>query len=189
VCSSDLEAAGAKLHLVRDALQMQNVQLRPWQAAIARDSGSIDIDGHIALLPEPANEVSIVNRTGRKLRGVVLWLPGGQLKFAEELAAGGRLSSSKLTSISHCVTTTSTTPNTSHFEPQRCRDELARVSTTLTDAWIAITNRYPPRHWFPNGTPVLLAQIDGGDGSTRDTNIEIEHNRLLIRVVGFGGPP
>jgi hypothetical protein len=37
--------------------------------------------------------------------------------------------------------------------------------------------------------PVLLAQMDGGQGKTSDSGLRLESDRLLVRVVGWGGAP
>jgi len=40
--------------------------------------------------------------------------------------------------------------------------------------------------WFPRGVPVVLAQIDGGEGRTSDSGFRLDQDRLLVRVVGWG---
>jgi hypothetical protein len=37
--------------------------------------------------------------------------------------------------------------------------------------------------------PVLLAQVEGGEGRTSDTGLRLDSDRVLVRVVGFGGKP
>jgi hypothetical protein len=44
-------------------------------------------------------------------------------------------------------------------------------------------------NWFPADVPVLLGQLDGGEGKSRDAGISIERDRLLVRIVGYGGRP
>ena len=43
--------------------------------------------------------------------------------------------------------------------------------------------------WFPHDTPVLLAQLDGGEGMTVDLSVKLESDRALVRVLGWGGMP
>ena len=43
--------------------------------------------------------------------------------------------------------------------------------------------------WFPDDVPVLLAQLDGGEGRLSDAGLKLESDRLLVRVVGWGGKP
>jgi hypothetical protein len=37
--------------------------------------------------------------------------------------------------------------------------------------------------------PVLIAQIDGGEGNTRDAGLALESDRAFVRIVGWGGKP
>ena len=41
----------------------------------------------------------------------------------------------------------------------------------------------------PDDVPVLIAQLDGGEGRLKDTGYEIDRDRVIVRVVGFGGVP
>jgi hypothetical protein len=60
----------------------------------------------------------------------------------------------------------------------------------LADAWSAIeTNAGTQVNWFPEDVPVLLAQMDGGEGRTSDTGLKLEQDRVLVRIVGQGGRP
>jgi len=43
--------------------------------------------------------------------------------------------------------------------------------------------------WFPDDAPVVLAEMTGGEGLTRDSGLSMESDRLLLRVVGEGGAP
>jgi hypothetical protein len=43
--------------------------------------------------------------------------------------------------------------------------------------------------WFPDGVPTLLSQLDGGEGTTSDSRLNLDSDRVLVRVVGFGGHP
>jgi hypothetical protein len=41
--------------------------------------------------------------------------------------------------------------------------------------------------WFPDDVPVVLGEIEGGEGAKSDTGLRVESDRLLFRVVGEGG--
>ncbi len=43
--------------------------------------------------------------------------------------------------------------------------------------------------WFPESVPVLVAQLDGGEGRLHDAGLRMESDRLLVRIVGYGGRP
>jgi hypothetical protein len=60
----------------------------------------------------------------------------------------------------------------------------------LGDAWWAVEEAASDSvDWFPDGVPVLLGQLDGGEGRTSDSGLRLESDRLLVRIVGFGGRP
>jgi hypothetical protein len=41
--------------------------------------------------------------------------------------------------------------------------------------------------WWPDEVPVLIAQLAGGEGVTRDSGFEVTQDRVLVRVIGWGG--
>ena len=60
----------------------------------------------------------------------------------------------------------------------------------IEDAWLAVVDSIPMSvDWFPAGVPSLLAQLDGGEGTTDDSGLTVDSDRLLVRVVGYGGTP
>ncbi|MEO6418181.1 MAG: hypothetical protein ABIP39_02150, partial [Polyangiaceae bacterium] len=43
--------------------------------------------------------------------------------------------------------------------------------------------------WWPDATPVVIGEIEGGEHTLRDSGLVVEHDRVLFRVVGRGGAP
>jgi hypothetical protein len=67
---------------------------------------------------------------------------------------------------------------------------IQRDAPGLSEAWSALEDAANDQvDWFPDGVPVLLAQLDGGEGRASDSGLRLESDRLLVRVVGFGGKP
>ncbi len=60
----------------------------------------------------------------------------------------------------------------------------------MTDAWEALAG-YAGNEadWWPNGVPVLIGQLEGGEGKPTDTGLDVDIDRVLVRVVGVGGVP
>ena len=67
---------------------------------------------------------------------------------------------------------------------------LERDAPHLADAWAAMEEASGQQvDWLPASVPVVLAQLDGGEGPRRDAGLEIESDRLLVRIIGYGGRP
>jgi len=43
--------------------------------------------------------------------------------------------------------------------------------------------------FWPEDVPVLVGQMDGGEGKLTDSGFPLEADRALLRVVGVGGVP
>lgn len=177
----------------RDGLRLADVPLRPWQTAVVREDGWVDLGTGIALLPAGPNEVVVDNGTDRKLRGLMLQLPSAkELSWLDELAPGATASSKQFSPLSGALgmRTTPSGLSLADFHVYAARDELERVSDGLGDAWDAIASATTAeRSWFPGDVPTLLAQLDGGEGRTADAGLPLDSDRVLIRVVGLGGEP
>ena len=62
------------------------------------------------------------------------------------------------------------------------------VTTGMSSVPSAVVAAIPGRkNWFPTDVPVLLAQLEGGEGDQRDTGLTVDSDRVLVRVVGYGG--
>jgi hypothetical protein len=177
----------------RDGARLVELALRPWQTLVVREDGTAELGEGISLLPEGAGTTRVVNRTGRKLRGLVLKEPGSTAaRFLGELADGGAASSSRFATLVGGVATRSSAGGMllRVFEVAHPRPELERASAGLGDAWTALVESAGEESdWFPDGVPVLLAQIDGGEGRLTDSGFGLDRERLLVRVVGYGGRP
>jgi hypothetical protein len=197
------ESADRQDHLVvdREGARLTDVAALPWQTVVVREDGFASLGDGIALAPDGATGVSIVNRTGRDLRGVIFRQPDGAFFYAARLKDGDKLSSSTARAMG-------TTPDGSFWQAQvlstyragaldlhrlssyALRAVLEPDSPGLGDAWGAMEEAAGDSiDWFPDKVPVLFAQIDGGEGRTSDSGLRLESDRLLVRVVGFGGKP
>ena len=66
--------------------------------------------------------------------------------------------------------------------------ELNQTAAGLADAWHAFEALAGDvTEWWPSDVPVLLAQVAGGEGRTSDSGLRVDADRLLLRVVGYGG--
>ena len=67
--------------------------------------------------------------------------------------------------------------------------QMARDTDGAPVAWKALDDSVPSLDWWPDDVPVVLAQLDGGEGKTSDSGLKLESDRVLIRVLGWGGAP
>ncbi len=67
-------------------------------------------------------------------------------------------------------------------------EELNGYAEDSGNVWEALSTAARYAVWWPE-VPVLLAQVDGGEGRTSDSGLKVEIDRVLLRVVGYGGIP
>lgn len=198
------ESADPKDHLIvdRDGARLVDVAALPWQTVVVREDGFCSLGEGIAIVKDGDSGATVVNRSGRDLRAVLLRLPDGAMFYAPRLKDGDKLSASGATPVSSL-------PDGSFWLSQMSslayragaitlhrlvasamRPVVERDAPGLGDAWMALEDAAGDSvDWFPEDTPVLLGQLDGGEGRTSDAGLRIESDRLLVRVVGFGGNP
>ncbi|MFO0660044.1 MAG: hypothetical protein U0165_09475 [Polyangiaceae bacterium] len=170
----------------RGALRLQGLATLPWQTVVIREDATTTLGGGVSLTRVPGGDVRVTNRSARALRGLVVWVPGKGLYFHPELKDGASLLGSTGTRVKAASTGMGTTLSSSSF-----RKEVEGVSAGLAEAWGTLEYRSSAvaMTWWPDDVPVVLAQIDGGEGISRDAGMKVEQDRTLLRVVGYGGLP
>jgi hypothetical protein len=186
--AGDAEQTGRRLAVDRDGARLTNLRGRPWEVVVVQEDGFMGLGGGVSLLPGPDGKLTIKNRVGRDLVGVVLVRGGStdarffiRIKDGEAVAedagqpftvsSGGALGRSGL-----------------NLENAKIR--LEGCSKGLSSAWDAIEGATTRNiDFWPSDVPVLLAQLDGGEGKLTDSGLPLEADRALLRVVGLGGVP
>ena len=187
--------AGASRSLVadRDGVQLVDLSTMPWETLIVREDGFASLGAGVSVVLDANDEVNITNRMARDLRAVIVVVPApvrgsarkvfyfdrirdGESKRASEGApvsfkpwrsGGTRLSESDLVPI---------------------RKELERESSGLVAAWAALgTVSERNVDWWPDDVPIVMGQVDGGEGASDDSGLRLDSDRVLIRLVGYGG--
>ena len=190
-------------HLVvdRDGARLVDVAALPWQTIVVREHGFASLGDGITLARDGTAGVSVVNRSGRDLRSALLRLPSGAWVYSAKIKDGDRLASSVALPLAGNLSWSSwraratTTTHAGSVElhslaASSLRFTLEPDAPGLADAWYAIEEAAGYGiDWFPDGVPVLLAQLDGGEGRSSDSGLRLETDRLLVRIVGFGGAP
>ncbi len=197
------ELSGRRDRLVvdRDGARLTKVAALPWQTVIVREDGAAPLGDGIAIVAEPSGEVVVSNRSGRDLRGGVLWLPEGAARYFARIRDGEKVSSRAGVDLA------------ARAEGQRWLAHagfgrrvggidihdlggsllvplLEPDAPGLGAAWLAVEEAAGTAvDWFPAGVPVLLGQLDGGEGRASDSGLRLESDRVLVRIVGLGGRP
>ncbi|HRI63992.1 MAG TPA: hypothetical protein PK156_07130 [Polyangium sp.] len=191
-------------HLVvdRDGARLVDVAALPWQTVVIREDGFTDLGEGIAIVTENETETAVINRSGRDLRAAILMLPKGAARYFASIKDGSKVlastgkdltSTPDGTSWLKSISGSTTRSGSLYMRPLRT-SALEKIiepdAPGLNDAWAAIeTNAGTNVNWFPEDVPVLLAQLDGGEGRTSDAGLRLEQDRVLVRIVGLGGQP
>lgn len=190
-------------HLVvdRDGLRLVEVAALPWETVVVREHGFASLGDGVSLLRDGETGVAAVNRTGRDLRGVILRAPGGAAFYFPRVEDGERV----VTAPAHVMSATAPgkawearlgAPVRAGALALHRLDALAlgpvldANAPGLAEAWEAIDQVSGElTDWLPDDLPTLLGQLDGGEGRSSDSGLRLESDRVLVRVVGFGGRP
>lgn len=190
-----------KDHLVvdRDGARLVEVAALPWQTVVIREDGFAPLGDGISIVLTEANDVTVTNRSGRDIRAAILRLPGGDSKYFARIADGEKVAASAARTLGANVRERSwiiaanavRRAGRLELHPlggQMLKPILEDDAPGLADAWEAVERTAGSDvNWFPEDVPILFAQLDGGEGRVTDAGLRLESDRLLVRVVGYGG--
>jgi len=182
------EFVSRSLLVDRDGLRVEDLRARPWQTMIVREDGTAELGGGVSMVPAPGGDVIVKNRTAHDLVGVVLRTPAGSYVSFPRIADGATVSSTQGEKLAMSVAPTG--PGLRALSAHQFKSVLERQVKGLGDAWEAL-GVYASNEvdWWPDDVPVLLGQLEGGEGKLSDTGLRVDVDRLLLRVVGYGGVP
>jgi hypothetical protein len=185
------ESRPMALRVDRGGVELRDVPVLPWQTLVVSEEDVVPLQGGVALIHDQG-DVRIVNRLGRDLRGLVVQVPGRGLHHLPSLADGATAlaSSGKLLSSLGLSTSMAGSLRIYPLSVGLFKGAVEQDSAGLEAAWTAlgkVGNR--SIDWWPEDQPVLLAQIDGGEGVREDQGLRVTRDRTLLRVVGYGGEP
>lgn len=188
-----------RLVVDREGARLENVNALPWQTLVMREDGVVSLGEGIAIVKKEGGGVTVKNRSGRDLRAALLRLPGGDFRYFTRIADGaaaesasGREVGSETKDRAWLAGATAT-----HLAGSTVIRGINAYSIgALTDedvpglaeAWGALEEAAQRDcSWFVDDVPVLIGQLEGGEGRTSDSSLRLESDRLLVRVVGYGG--
>ena len=167
----------------RNGMRLEQLRTKSWQPVLVREDGFSGLGGGIALVPT-GGDVTIVNRTGRDLVGVVVNRPDGAIFLIDRIPLASSAAASSGRKLAASVW------SAREALPSGAEETLDDIEPDLGAAWQALDDYCSHgTEWWPAAAPVLIAQLAGGAGKTVDSGVELTHDRLLVRVVGWGGAP
>lgn len=184
----------------REGVRLVEVAALPWQTIVAREDGFAALGEGISMTEGAGGEITIANRSGRDLRSVIVRTPAGTGRYFARVKDGEKVAISSGSDVAATVDGAQWLAGLGsvafgggpavHRLNAYYLQRFITDTPGLGDAWEAMEDAVgDAQDWIPDGVPVLLAQLDGGEGRTGDSGLAIESDRVLVRIVGWGGKP
>jgi len=172
----------------RDGLRLERLREKPWQVQVVREEGFVNLGAGVSLVQAPNGDLSIKNRCARDLLAVIVNAPRQGLSYFPKLSDGETVSFRQGRSLG--LPPASSTFGTRALAVATFRDQLEERAKGATAAWEALESLTgSDADWWPEDVPVLIAELDGGEGRNQDSGLRLDLDRVFVRVVGYGGVP
>ena len=172
----------------RDGLRLERLRQKPWQVQIIREEGFTNLGAGVSLVRAADGELTIKNRCARDLLGVIVKAPGQGLSYFPKLADGQTVRVREGRVLGPVPSATSL--GTRALSVSEFRAQVEERAQGLGAAWEALESLTgTDADWWPDDVPVLIAMLEGGEGRTQDSGLKLDLDRVLVRVVGYGGVP
>ncbi len=189
--TSDEEYVERGLVVDRDGARLERLRTKPWATVVVREDGFTSLAGGISIVREASGDVVVKNRTARDLLGVVLKTPGRNAVSFGRIKDGAlvREKDGTPTALSGALPKAGASGTVHPLYAAVLTPELDRYVEGLGAAWTALEDASPDMDFWLDDVPVLIAALDGGEGKTRDSGFDVDQDRALVRVIGWGGVP
>ncbi len=195
VSSDGVMGANAVMRLDRGGSILENITSLPWQTMVVREDGFRDLKGAVAITGvSPA--LSATNHTGQAIDDALFYVPGDGVRYFAQVKDGETVvaSTGKLVMSAFSRRSGSAGAMTIHLLGE---SEMAYSSAITKKDGERIEKMWKPMSsaageqvdWWPDDQPVLMGELEGGEGVKTDSGLRIETDRALVRVVGRGGAP
>jgi hypothetical protein len=186
------EGSEAALRLDKDGASLEDLTSLPWQTVVVGEDGFADLGGGIAVREKSDGSVVVANHTGRTMKNVIVWAPKTDASYFASIPNGVTiLSSAGRTLFTASARSASSAAGRVVHDLDTTRFAVVLGSRAVEDmapAWAAMQSAAGPSvDWWPDNVPVVLGEMDGGEGVKTDSGLRVESDRLLVRVVGEGG--
>ncbi len=178
---------GRELVVDRDGARIEHFQAKPWQTVVVREDGFIDLGGGVSIV-KSGSDVEVKNRTARDLIAVLLAVPGHGVVYFPRIQDGHSVLASKGAAVPGTIGHPRVTGPVMTHGLDSDEFELDKAAKGVDEAWQALESvAHADTDWWPPDTPVLIGQLEGGEGRTSDSGLTLDQDRVLVRVVGYGG--
>ena len=196
VMSSDsVMGADAVMRLDRGGSVLENITSLPWQTLVIREDGFRDLKGSVTLAGT-GTALTAQNHTGQTIKDVLFYVPGDGIRYFTEMKDGETLTASagKLVQSAYSRRSASAGSMTIHvlgegefaYSSAIAKKDGDRIEKT----WKPVSSAAGEQvDWWPDDQPVLMGELDGGEGVKTDSSLRLETDHALLRVVGKGGAP
>jgi hypothetical protein len=181
-----------RLEVDRDGARLVDVAMTPWLTSVVREDDVASLGAGLSVVPDEQRGAVLTNRIGRDLLGVLVVLPGESARFFPRLRDGASVAARDGEALPHVPGAPASSGGKSIRPLQLgpAADRMDEAAPGLAGAWSAVaSSSNASLDWFPADVPVVLGQLEGGEGGLDDTGFPIEHDRALVHVVGWGGLP
>ena len=176
----------------RDGARIEQLQSKPWQTVVVREDGFVGLGGGISVV-DKGGDVEVKNRAARDLVAVLVKVPAGDAYFFPRIADGDSVRATageKLGKKLGRVRVTAGGGRSHQLDASLFSQKVDSAARGAGAAWTALSFVADnDTDWWPDDVPVVLAQLEGGEGRSSDSGLRMDIDRVLVRVVGYGGVP
>jgi hypothetical protein len=175
----------------RDGARLERLRTRPWATVVVREDGFASLAGGVSIVRDASGDVVVKNRSARDLLGAVLKSPGRPAVAFARIRDGASVHErdGDATALSSALPKVGAYGTVHPLSAALLAPELDRHVEGLGAAWKALEEAAPDMDFWVEDVPVLIAELDGGEGKARDSGYAVDVDRVLVRVVGWGGVP
>ena len=173
----------------RDGAHLDRLRTKPWATTVVRDDGFASLAGGISIVKDETGDVTVHNRAARDLVAAVLKVPGHGLWSFARIADGKVVHAKEGDALSSSIGAPAMYSRLHPLGATLLAPTVDKYAEGLGAVLAALEAQAPETDFWPEDVPVLLAQLDGGEGKLRDSGMELERDRVVVRIVGFGGVP
>jgi len=190
-----LSQQDSSLSVDRDGLSLDKITSLPWQTLVVREDGFADLKGPISVQKNDLGTVAnatVTNHTGKTLIDVIVYVPLDGARYFSEVKDGASIDSSKgqfLFGASSRKATSAGTATVHMLDASNIGYPLPKKDNDrVTATWHLVeTATDETVDWWPDDSPVVLAEMLDPDHPANDSGLRVESERMLMRVVGYGG--